>query len=64
MVKNPSANEEDMGLGKISHATGQLHLWALTTEATASRACAPQQEKPLQWEACTPQQTVASAHCN
>lgn len=31
--------------GKTPHATGQLSPWATTTEA-------PQQEKPLQLEAC------------
>ena len=30
----------------------------------APRAHAPQQEKPLQWEACAPQREVAPAHCN
>ena len=34
---------------------------ATTTEARAPRACAPQQEKPLQWEACAPQWRVAPA---
>ena len=28
------------------------------------RACAPQQEKPPQWEARALQQRVAPAHCN
>ena len=37
---------------------------ATTTEAHMPRACAPQQEKPPQWEACAPQQRVAPAHCN
>ena len=53
--------------GKIPHAVEQLSLCATTTEsvlwslrATTTEACtprpqAPQQEKPLQWEACTPQ---------
>ena len=30
-----------------------------TTEACAPRACAPQQEKPLQWEAFAPQPRAA-----
>ena len=30
---------------------------ATTTEARAPRACALQQEKPQQWEACAPQQS-------
>ena len=49
--------------GRIPHASGQLGpcatvtepviwgLWATTTEPTCPRACALQQEKPLQWEA-------------
>ena len=32
---------------------------ATATEAHVPRARAPQQEKPLQWEACVPQQRVA-----
>ena len=38
--------------------------WATTTEAHAPRARAPQQEKPLQWEAHAPQQRVAPARHN
>ena len=34
---------------------GQMSPRAATTEALASRACVPQQEKPLQWEAHAPQ---------
>ena len=37
---------------------------ATTTEAHMARAHDPQQEKPLQWEARTPQQRVAPAHRN
>ena len=37
---------------------------ATTTEAHAPRACAPQQEKPLQGEACAPQWRVAPARRN
>ena len=37
---------------KIPHALEQLSPCATTTEACVSRARAPQQEKPLQWEAC------------
>ena len=37
---------------------------AATTEARAPRAHAPQQEKPLQWEACAPQRRVAPARHN
>ena len=32
-----------------------LNLQATATESACLRACAPQEEKPLQWEACTPQ---------
>ena len=39
-----------------------LSLRATTTEARAPRACAPQQEKPPQWEARAPQRRVAPAH--
>ena len=41
-----------------------LSLRAATTEARKPRACAPQQEKPPQWEALAPQQRVAPACCN
>ena len=37
---------------------------ATTTEAQVPRAHAPQQEKPPQWEACSPQRTVAPTRCN
>ena len=37
---------------------------AATTEAHTPGACAPQQKKPLQWEAHTLQQRVASAYFN
>ena len=37
---------------------------ATTTEAHVPRAHAPQQEKPLQWEACAPQRGVAPTHRN
>ena len=33
--------------------------WATTTEAHAPRARAPQQEKPPQWEARAPQQSIS-----
>ena len=64
VVKNPSANAGDMRSipGKIPHASGQLsnvpqllshsrvsELWLL-----CPRACALQQEKPLQWETHPP----------
>ena len=37
---------------------------ATTTEAHVPRARAPQQEKPLQWEAHAPQRRVAPARHN
>ena len=41
-----------------------VSLRAATAEARTPRACAPQQEKPPQWEAHTPQQRVAPARRN
>ena len=41
-----------------------LSLHATTTEAHAPGACALQQERPPQWEACAPQQRVAPARCS
>ena len=41
-----------------------LSLRATTTEAGVPRACALQQEKPLQWKAHALQQRVVSALCN
>ena len=41
-----------------------LSPYATTTEARVPRACAPQQEKPLQWEARAPQRRVAPARRN
>ena len=41
-----------------------LSLCAATTEARVPRARAPQQEKPLQWEARAPQRRVAPARHN
>ena len=62
MVKNLPAKAGDTGSSpgpgrsqKIPHAAEQLSLRATTTEARAPKACAPQQEKPPQWEACSPQ---------
>ena len=40
------------------------HVRATTTEARGPRACAPQQEKPPQWEARAPQRRVAPARHN
>ena len=47
---------------KISNAAGQLSSSTTTTEPTFPRACAPQQEKPLQWETHT--QLESSPHPN
>ena len=41
--------------GKNPHASEQLSPGATTAEVRMPRACAPQQEKPPQWEACAPQ---------
>ena len=40
------------------------NYWACVVEARAPGACAPQQERPLQWEACTPWQRVSPARRN
>ena len=68
VVENLPANAGVHGFeswsGKIPHAAEQLSLWATTTEARAHRACAPQQEKPPQWEARAPQRRVAPTRCN
>ena len=40
--------------GNIPHASEQLILCFTPTEPTSHRACAPQQEKPSQWEAREP----------
>ena len=47
-----------------AHVPQLLSLHAATTEACVPRACAMQQEKPQQREACAPQQRVAPALCN
>ena len=64
--------------GKIPHATEQLSLWATTVEParpsywahvlqllkpSGPEACAPRQNKPLQWEALALQWRVVLAHC-
>ena len=75
VVRNPPANAGDTGSSpgpgryhmpqrNWAHAPQLLSLWATTTEARVPRARAPQQEKPPQWEARTPQQRVAPARCN
>ena len=54
MGKNLPANAGDTGSspwsGKIPYATKQIRPCSTVTEAHRLRACAPQQEKPLQWE--------------
>ena len=47
-----------------AHVPQLLSPCAIATEAWAPRARAPQQEKPLRWEACAPQQRVTPALCN
>ena len=88
VVRNLPANAGDAGLipwfRKIPRASEQLSPWATTIESelqnsgatTAEpmcpRVCAPQQEKPLQWEASALQlessphslQLEKSLHCN
>ena len=53
-----------LSLRSRAHEQQLLNPRATTTEAHVPRACAPQQEKPLQWEARAWQQRVAPAHCN
>ena len=47
-----------------AHVPQLLSPHAATTEAHAPRACAPQQEKPPQWEARAPQWRLAPARYN
>ena len=47
-----------------THVPQLLSLRAATAEARAPRARAPQQEKPLQWEAHAPQRRVAPIRRN
>ena len=55
VVKNPSANVGDTGsisgLGRFHMPLVKQSLYTTTTEAHVPAACAPQQEKPLHWEA-------------
>ena len=55
VVKNPSANVGDTGsisgLGRFHMPLVKQSLYTTTTEAHVPTACAPQQEKPLHWEA-------------
>ena len=55
-------NYEACALEPMSHSYWNLH--ATTTEVHVPRACALQQEKPLQWEARALQQRVAPSHRN
>ena len=79
VVKNPPANAGDMGSSPgpgrshmpQSKKPMRHNYWACPLEPTshnywvcAPRARAPQQEKPLQWEAHAPQWRVAPAHRN
>ena len=68
-VKSPPANAGDTvsvpGPGtKITHTAEQLNPSTTTSEARTHKAFAPQQEKPLQWEAQALQQSVDPACCN
>ena len=73
--KNLSPNAGDMGsvpglgrshmpLSNLACVPQLLSLSASTTEACALRAFTLQREKPLSWEAHTPQRRVAPAHGN
>ena len=44
-----------LSLRSRGHEPQLLSLRATATEACVPRACAPQKEKPSQWEACAPQ---------
>ena len=61
MYKNLPTNAGDTcsipGLGglHVPFSLGQLNPHATTAEASCPTAHAPQQERPLQWEASTPQ---------
>ena len=57
VARSLPVNAGDMGFdpwsGKTPHASGQLSPFVRATEACVPRACALQQEKALQREACT-----------
>ena len=67
VVKNPPANAGDTGSrpgpGR-SHMPRSDYVPEPQLLSLRSRAHAPQQEKPLQWEACAPQRRVAPALSN
>ena len=52
---------EQLSPGTATIAPVLMSLGAITTEAHTSRARALQQQKPLHWEACTPQLEKARA---
>ena len=64
----PQSNEarapQLLSLHSRAHEPQLLSPCATTTEARVPRACAPQQEKPPQWEAHAQQPSVAPAHHN
>ena len=72
MVKNPPANAVDTGLSPglgsshmpRSNEARAAQLLSLRSRARVPRARAPQQEKPPQREARTPQRRVAAARHN
>ena len=65
MPWNNSAREPQLlSLRSRAHEPQLLSPHATTTEAHVPRSCAPQQEKPPQWEAHAPQQRVAPARHN
>ena len=53
-----------LSLHSRAHVPQLLSLGVTTTEARMPRACALQQEKPLQQEACAPQRRVAPTRRN
>ena len=65
VVKNPPASAGDTGLiPGLGRFHRQLSPFAEPLKPTHPRACAPQQEKLLQWAAHTPQQQTPSAAIN
>ena len=61
---NPGPGRSHMPQNNEARAPQLLSLRSRALRATTAEACAPQQEKPLQWEARTPQERVAHALCN
>ena len=61
---NEAHAPQQLSLGSRAHEPQLLSPWATTTEACSPRASAPQQEKPPQWEARTPQRRVAPVRRN